>query len=368
MKHAAFALTLGALSATIHAQSSLTIYGVADVGLQHARQGPASATVLQGGGASAPSRLGFRGTEDLGSGLTAGFLLESGLNVDSGTFGATSSDNQTSGTSTGLVFNRRSYVSLSSRTFGEIRLGREYVPTYWNVSSSYDPFINVGAGALSHLTSGPLNQISTGFIQTGIRASNSLSYNTPADLGGFFAQGMVALGENPSNAAAPVGRDDGKHMGLRVGYAGRQFDIAAAQGKTRRRAGDVSVTNFAGSWDFGFARVRVSLFRDSREAVVAPTAANKSQGWMLAATIPVGGGYIPVSYSTTRDNRVLPSGHARATQLAVGYVYSLSKRTSLYATWATITNKNGAAVSGGNVAAVANARWTGQDVGMRVDF
>lgn len=367
MRYTSFA-ALAIISTTAAAQSSVTLYGVADIGVQHARQGAASVNVVSGGGNSAPSRIGFRGTEDLGGGLTAGFVLEAGMNVDNGSFGTTSANNQTAAPAAGLVFNRRSYLSLRSRDLGELRLGREYVPSYWNVSSQYDPFTNVGAGAMSHLTSGALNQISTTFIQTGIRASNSVSYQTPDRFDGFFAQTMLAFGENASNVALPAGPDDGNYSGIRAGYARKDFDVAIAWGKTKRLAGDVSVANLAAAYDFGSFRLTGTLFSDNRDTAVPATAANQSRGWAIAASIPVGAGYIPLSYGTVRDNRALPTGNAKASQLAIGYVYKLSKRTSLYATAATIINKGGANVTGGNVPGVANARWSGQDVGVRVDF
>ena len=78
------------------------------------------------------SRLGFRGTEDLGGGLNASFWLEAGLNNDNGTGASTSTNNSTSTSqagasgSQGLTFNRRSTVSLAS-TWGELRLGRDAI-------------------------------------------------------------------------------------------------------------------------------------------------------------------------------------------------------------------------------------------------
>ena len=80
------------------------------------------------------SRLGFRGTEDLGGGMSASFWLEAGVNNDDGTGAATSTNNQAiaapapavAGTQ-GLTFNRRSTVSLAGG-WGELRLGRDYTP------------------------------------------------------------------------------------------------------------------------------------------------------------------------------------------------------------------------------------------------
>lgn len=131
------------------AQSSITLFGVADAAISHYSvksvyynsplpslppvaspiEVGRSQTVLSSGG-NASSRLGFRGTEDLGGGLAASFWLEAALNLDTGAV-------------PNLAFSRRSTVSLSGNA-GELRLGRDYVPTYWN-ESVFDPMGAVGS-------------------------------------------------------------------------------------------------------------------------------------------------------------------------------------------------------------------------------
>jgi predicted porin len=353
------------------AQSSLVIYGTVDIVVQRIKQGGVSNTIVNGFGGNAPSRIGFAGTEDLGGGDSANFVLEAGMNADNGTGQGVSTNNQSSGTSAGpagLLFNRRSYVGFTSASLGEVRVGREYLPTYWNVSSLFDPFTNVGAGALNHLTSGALTQNTTPLVQTAARASNAVTYLTPKTFGGFYGQVMYALGENPSNVVAPVGKNDGDYIGGRLGYGSGPLSVAVAQGVNKFLSGNVTITNFAVSYDFGFIKPRFVVFRDKKDAVVAPTAANASSGYMLAATVPVGSGYIPMSYGTVHNNRLATPGNLRATQIAIGYVYKFSKRTSVYATYANISNKNGAALSGGTVIGVANASWDSKDVGLRFDF
>ncbi|WP_230681514.1 porin [Paracidovorax cattleyae] len=91
--HAKTLLSAAALSATVvpglpaFAQSSLTVFGAIDATVQHASQGGASVNRLNGSGGNQISRLGFRGVEDLGGGLSAGFVLDMGLNIDTGTGG-----------------------------------------------------------------------------------------------------------------------------------------------------------------------------------------------------------------------------------------------------------------------------------------
>src|SRR5205085_8104847 len=105
-----------------HAQSSVTIFGLLDVNVGRYSGGGPSQTVLGTDGLQS-SRIGFRGQEDLGGGLSASFWLESGINPDSGTGGTSNTNNQSTGGAGGggIVFGRRSTVSLSG-PFGEVRL------------------------------------------------------------------------------------------------------------------------------------------------------------------------------------------------------------------------------------------------------
>src|SRR6185369_5469342 len=135
----AIALACGAAQA----QSSLTVFGVVDVNLQSFDAGGTGRSTMVGNGGLSTSRVGFRGTEDLGGGMYAGFWLEASLNPDTGTGRATNTNNQTSGAGTatgssGIVFDRESYVSLGGH-WGEVRLGHDFVPTHYN-SIYFDPF------------------------------------------------------------------------------------------------------------------------------------------------------------------------------------------------------------------------------------
>ena len=129
MKKTLIAVAALTAAAGAFAQSTVTIFGVLDTSVAHISSGGSKVTGLSNGGLSS-SRLGFRGTEDLGGGLAAGFWLEGGLAVDNGNSG-------------GYGLERRSTVSLSSNTFGELRLGRDKVPAYLNIET-FDPFGDTG--------------------------------------------------------------------------------------------------------------------------------------------------------------------------------------------------------------------------------
>jgi predicted porin len=363
MKKKLVGLVVYAVAGAACAQSSVTLFGVVDANLQHASQGGAKVVRLLGGGSNSSSRLGFRGVEDLGSGLSASFWLEAGVNVDSGTGGATSANNITAAPPSGLTFNRRSTVSLTSSTLGELRIGRDYTPSFWNLTL-YDPFGTVGAGASTSLSINALNQSAT--TQTGIRASNSVGYILPPTLGGIYGQAMVALGENASNAPGGASKD-GNFASFRLGFARGPVDVAAAYGKTRLSSGDVTVANVGASYDLGFATLMGQVFTDRKDATVAG-GANRSKGWLIGAKVPVGAGYIPLSFGQAKDNSNAASGSNDVKLFAIGYVHNLSRRTALYTTYAHIRNGNRAAVSGGGTVGVAGASWTGLDAGIRHSF
>jgi predicted porin len=367
MKKTLVALAALAVVSAASAQSSVTMFGIADVNYQNARQGSATVNRLVGSGSTNSTRFGVRGVEDLGGGLSGSFWLEAGLNIDNGTGASTSLNNQAVAAGTGnagLTFNRRSTVSLTSVSVGEVRLGRDYTPTFYNLAI-FDPFNAAGAGnALNINLLSPLNQASA--TQTAARASNSIGYILPPNLGGVYGQVMMAFGENASNAAGGTAKD-GNYQGVRLGWGNAALDLAIAYGNTTLASGNVSMTNFGASYKTSVGTLMGQIFGDRRNATVV-NAANSSRGWLLGANFPVGVGNIPVSYGTVRDNSNAATGNNKASQFAIGYVYNLSKRTAVYTSYSLISNKNLAAVSGGGVAGVAGANWTGLDIGIRHSF
>jgi len=356
MKKSLVALAALAVVGAASAQSSVTLFGVADANFQNARQGGATVNRLIGSGSTNSSRLGFKGVEDLGGGLSASFHLEAGLNVDSGTGGSVSTNNQAAAaTGGGLVFNRRSTVSLSSASAGELRLGRDYTPSFWNLTM-YDPFGTVGAGDSTHLSIGALNQSAS--VQTVVRASNSIGYFLPSNIGGVYGQFMYALGENASTAS---NSKDGTYTGFRLGYAAGPLDLAVAYGTTKVAAtGDVTLFNAGVSYAIGGGTTLMGQVFNDKNSLTSV----KSSGYLLGANIPMGAGSIPVSFGGAKNKTT----NAKATQFAFGYVYNLSKRTALYTTYSLISNKDGANVTGGGTAGVANANWNGLDIGLRHSF
>ena len=409
MKKSLVALAALAVAGVASAQSSVTLFGVVDASISgysstsrdlngatfanpfYVNQGSvkASRRVLANSAYNS-SRLGFRGTEDLGGGLAASFWLEAPITNDDGQEGV-------------ATFARRSTVSLSGG-FGEIRLGRDYTPTFWN-DTVFDPFGTNGVGT---------NLISTanGFNTAGgtggfggnpnyVRASNSVGYFLPPNLGGFYGQLQYAFHEQAKfdpGTATPTALNNsrtGRYVGGRFGYANGPLDVALAYGSST--SGDnffvgttdsVKTLNLGASYDFGVVKLfgevsRAKNERDYEIQPVFPVADVDLKGWLIGATVPVGAGLIRVAYSAVKyDLNLTPTlfgttiADPKANKFAIGYVHNLSKRTALYATVARVSNKNGAALSvGGNQSApfINNAVFTpktstGYDFGIRHAF
>jgi predicted porin len=354
MKKSLIALAVLAAAGSASAQSSVTLFGIVDATLQWGRGSVADRFQLGNSGYNS-SRLGFRGVEDLGGGMSASFWLEAGVNNDNGTGAATNTNNQATGAAVagagtqGLTFNRRSTVSLAGG-WGEVRLGRDYTPQFWGMTV-YDPFGTNGVG-----TSQVLNSAITGV--TTVRASNTIGYFLPPNLGGFYGQVQYYVGENLQNGAAT--EDDGRGYGLRVGFASGPFDVSVGYGRTDYAAGDTVESNIGGSWNFGVAKLMGMYERDEAGAA-------RGRGWLVGGLIPVGPGEVRVAYSRyTTDLGV--GADPRTNKWALGYVHNLSKRTAVYATYAHVSNDNGAAASlNGSVTGI-NSSSSGVDLGIRHSF
>ncbi|MES2424892.1 MAG: porin [Pseudomonadota bacterium] len=360
-------LAIAALAATTaaSAQSSVTVFGVIDAAFTRDGGSVASVSGLSAGN-SASSRLGFRGIEDLGGGLKAGFWLEAGLLNDSGAGTTNSSTNNVTASTVAnsLQFGRRATVSLIGN-FGELRLGRDFVPSYYN--DTFSPFGVTSIGTDVVVQSNLIGQSQQ-------RTSNGIHYFLPSTLGGFYGHFHYALGEQPSNVVPAAAEDDGNYAGLRLGYKGGPVDVAFAYGKAdlvRSPSGlnnDRSIASIAGSYDLGAVKLTGEYSVQKIKNTVGAgfgnggtaSSGNDTEGkaFGLGAIVPVGNGVVKVAYSRIE----VENGHGlgtepRASKLALGYVYNLSKRTALYTSVARLKNANGTA--GGATLTTAAVRVAG---------
>jgi predicted porin len=362
MKKSLIALASLALCGAAAAQSSVTLFGIVDATLAYGSGSLSNKTQLTNSGYNS-SRVGFKGVESLGGDLRAGFHLEAGMSNDDGQGGSSNSNNQVSGTGTGvngrqgLTFNRRSTVSIGGN-WGELRLGRDYTPQFWNLTI-YDPFGTNGVGTNQAFISsigGPVNT----------RASNSITYLWGHDFGATFGAGgngvHAALqhyrGENPSGT--PTSKD-GTGSALRIGYNGGPVSVALATSSTSYSTGDIRTSNVGGAYDFGAARV-MGMYQ--RDRVAAATAVDAT-GYLLGVSVPVSVDEIRAAYSRYKTTAALSP---TTTKLALGYVHNLSKRTLLYVTAARVTNNSGASQALNGSSTTAGGSSTGWDFGLRHSF
>ena len=352
MKKSLLALAvLGTFAGVASAQSSVKLDGTVDLGLQTVKNGSAAGgsqqkSMINNGINSSQFRVS--GVEDLGGGLKAGFNLNSGVFADTG---RSSSENG------GKFWNRRATLSLMGG-FGELRLGRDYTPTFWN-QTLYDPFGTNGVGTMLAV----FGQANLGTNNTTlVRADNSIQYWTPA-LGGFEAQVMVSANEG----GVATGN---KYTGVRVNFAAGPFSIGASTGQTTvlpaSQADDkLKITNVAASYKVGPAKLNVQLGQSKNGNV-------KEKASQFGASVALGQGTLNFAY-----NRIDHSGgvgqfadSADANHVAIGYTYNLSTRTAFYGTYASAKNKGASryAVGGSTTGMLNDEKSNGLEVGLRHFF
>jgi predicted porin len=351
--------TLVALAAlasmSAFAQSSVTLYGIADVWVGSlktnsvtvtgapatgfvANQVALSQTKLDSAGQSG-ARWGLRGSEDLGGGLKANFVFESGLNVDTG-----------SAAQGGLAFGRQAFVGLSGG-FGEVRFGRQY--------SAYDVFkggisaqgnnsfdVTNGA-ALAAVDVDALNGVFASSANTAAlqqaavktaadklvgklgawvgynaRIDNALSYTTP-NFGGITGQVVLGLGENKTATAGAT-----LNSSFHVNYANGPLAVGVAYQNDQLRkvaAGTTALQNtiIGGSYDLGVAKLFASY---NRAQYKVPGGSDKANEFNIGARAPFG----PVTLVGQYAQSKFKDADDKSTGFSLEALYALSKRTDTY--------------------------------------
>jgi predicted porin len=293
------AALVASLPLVASAQSSVTIYGVVDAGVAHEDTGAVGGnkTVLASGNQST-SRFGFKGQEDIGNGLKAVFNLEAGYQVDTGLGDAS-------------LFGRRAVVGLEG-SFGAVVLGREYTPVA-DVANVTD--INGQGFYGSNLSSFAAGRLTR-------RISNSVNYRSASAMGGFKLGAAIGLGEQSTGPSKDL-------LGVSLAYAAENFYIGGAYH---------SVENVTTGKDKEYivgATAKFSAFEVKANYMVAdPTGTgNKYEQANLGASYAFDANKI---YTNVQQNK-LENG-AKGNLFSVAYSYTLSKRTNVYAAYATMRN------------------------------
>lgn len=368
-------LLLATFAADGVAQSAATLYGTVDLGIRSVHNdGLGSKTSLSSGGYRA-SRLGLRGSEELGAGWQAGFRFEALINADTGKLG--------SSTLAGHFWSRHSYLEIGSPSQGRLRLGYDNTPTHrlWLDGEPWP----IGLGSSSNLfdtpQNGPWREVFgpvSRFETTMYYARNMLQYLSPR-FGGFSGELAYALREGDVSAGGAAGMRQyklnyGNGGPFAAGFSQSRSEARVIAGGPARRLTD-SVASV--SYDFDGARLALS-WRQFRAA------GSRESVFRLTAILPVAHGYVNVSYARSRQAGRIgahPAPGTRAgtidgngsTQLALGYAYPLSRRTSLYANAARLSNRGASFLSlpGGSPTAAgdfAGGTSTGFDAGITHAF
>jgi predicted porin len=369
--------------------NSLTLYGIADVGLNHVtglRQG----TVTQlASGVMEGSRWGLKGREDLGGGMRAIFTLESRIEIDTGSVsnlpasGAQVPDRLNTATLMGLptttqplvdavagalgsrfgvnvvdknLFDRQAYMGLVTPV-GAILAGRQYTPGYV-VSATFDAMHGESSLALGQLVSVPASFT--------IRTSNALQY--AVQTGGFSAGVMVAAGEVPGNNSA------NRLLGGMATYKGTGYSLGLGYNTQNNELGEKALTNtlIGASVDIGpgtlssmYATIKddnpadlshVAAFLVSRGANATAAAAVQSafiralqqdaRLLHIGYRVRSGPHTFTVAYNTMNDRT---ANNADRDSYGAAYTYALSKRTDLNAVLTRFNNSGSSQLApGGN--------------------
>jgi predicted porin len=324
-RRAAVAGALLGLAGAVQAQSAVTVYGRVDAGVDYQ-----SNVALAGGGSGSlwrasgnqwgTSMIGFKGTEDLGSGLNAFFLLESGFDATKGA---------TNGTA---LFNRRSYVGLSGSA-GSLKFGKNLFidNDVWFLDPTGQQFIGTATLVRGRNWQG---------------ADNVIEYQTPT-WGGFNATFQTALGEQAGSIK------NKRKDGVSLVYQNQGLELRAiydlirdSNGKygsglnadgTRNTVFDTSKELILGG-TYTIDKLKLFLgYENLRAPDVAPGSPDKVNHYWLGANYQVTPALTLIG-SVFRVN--VNNGGGNANLFMAGANYSLSKRTLLYVGAGTVRNSS----------------------------
>ena len=364
MKKSLLALAVtGAFAGAAQAQSSVTVYGVYDGGYAYTNKeetavnGTRTNNAVSGfaGGQSASSRLGFRGTEDLGKGLSAVFNLEVGVTPGDGSLGvAASASTPAAQQSTGV---RTSVVGLSSKGFGTVTVGRQLTAMHTIIAGAVNTANNMaGDITYSDVTGTSGNTTALRIHSLATRMSNSVAYRSDSFSG--LRVNLDYSADNATGGTNPVSPTNATMAGSQIGNMGAMVDYT--YGPFRAMAGTHTVksntnvgTGTAGTVTKTNIQAVGVVYSASGWVANATWGQNKSDNDSTGARInSVNAWKLGVSYQVTPTIRPFVQygqGSAKLTTASptnsdndgyqVGATYALSKRSSLYAAYGNQTAK-----------------------------
>ena len=282
---------IGAFASAAQAQSSVTVYGILDVGyIGGSARATSNASTANGGNtkvtvnkfgesAETTSRLGFKGTEDMGGGTSAFFTAEFQLYPSDQQL----SGNNTAGGTTGGLLNRQTFVGLKKNGIGQTAIGTQYTPVF-NAGTATNPngqnnmigdLVYAGAPEVAQFGGQAAGALSNS--QTN-RTSNTLSVQSDK-FGGFTANAMYTLNNNNQSAVnnqygqtTVGGNTNASGWGLGADYTLNKFYVAAAYQSLKQltTVGNYSYVNSSGVTVFG---VTPQVWKDAQPAPGTGTSA-----------------------------------------------------------------------------------------------
>ena len=353
MKKSLIALAVLAASGAAMAQSSVTLYGVADAFVGSKKTGTVSVvngnglaistqrqSVVDSGGLNG-SRWGLKGSEDLGGGMKGVFVLENGFDISTGA------------QQQGVLFGRQAFVGLDSTSFGTVSLGRQYgaydgvranflsaqgnSPTFDATGTAAStPFTQAGANALvAYAKAGvPTNAQATAaaaalnangaaanrigaWTSYQIRINNSIRYATP-NISGFQAAVVYGFGEDKTAAANAT-----KNASVSLTYANGPIAVGFAHQDDEPASGfHVKNTAIGGNYDFGVAKAFLA-YNQAKYTGFA-----KQNEWSVGVRAPLGATTLVAQYAQSKGD-----DFGKVQSIGMSAEYSLSKRTTAYAAY-----------------------------------
>jgi predicted porin len=333
MKPSAFVFALlGASVGSAFAQNSATVYGVLDAGVVSERGCDGCSTRVDSGVAS-ESRIGVRGSEVLGDGLSAVYKLEAGVQLDTGRSGQD-----------GRLFGREANVGVKGKA-GTVTIGRHQNLEYVALTDVGDPFKGGTAGSATNLVG-----------NGGRHVDNSIQYYS-AEVQGVSAAASYGLGEIAGDRGA------NRVWGVPATAMGNNLDAKNSIIAANLRVG-IATAYVAYSASRGWGSSPLWNPDNPYGAGMASTPSTDSRDVLVGVAVPVGNTTLLASYVRKNDRDL---ANQDANQVAFGASYALSRRTDFYAAYSRISNRNGAGYTGGNASAQGRGN-AALNIGMRHAF
>ena len=357
MKKTLLALTAAAAawsaSGAVFAQSSsVTLYGIADAGISYQShvQGPNGGGALYGvtSGGLSGSRWGIRGVEDLGNNLKGIFVLESGINLDTGT---SAQGNR--------LFGRQAYVGLQN-DLGAVTLGRQQ-NTLYDLFAAYDPMMAGNSYSLNSVDTNGFNG----------RADNAVKYT--GKFGGLIATGFYSFGRDSNvvnGGEVPGSFRVGKNFGGGVAYATGPVSVGVAydqyQGSTVATSGAAAKRAAIGaSYALGDAKLFAG-YRWLRDELSSATTVRHDNLYWLGALYNITPSFSLTGAAYYTDAR---NDSNDSWMFVLNADYALSKRTDAYLLLGYVNNKGQATYGVTNAMnTLPGQNQTGAMVGVRHRF